>query len=465
MSEETCPLCPNGLFTATTQTINWIQCTICESWFHNSCLQLSLSDSKKISSFHCPNCSKLKGPSILRRVSSRTRHTIDYVALNDGDLESVILDQHPHVADFLQWENPKQEINEIKGVELQGKLTRPTKINSRDTKGLGMVIPDGITVDDVVESLGIDHPIEIMDVLTQNGIKGSWSLGSWRDYFKSNKTERERILNVLSLEISKSELGQSIKRPKYVEDVDLVDKVWPQELKMEKPMVQKYCLMGVEKSFTDFHLDFAGTSVYYTVLAGFKTFIFFPPTELNLKKYKTWIRSQTKQFLGNLGLEQGLKISLTKGDVLIIPSGWIHAVYTPVDTLVIGGNFLTSFNLKEQFKIIDIEIETKVDKKFKFPQFGKLMWFTSRAVLDGELELDDENLKELHNYLQKQCDLMKQGSKMERIIKDSVPYKYVGKPLDFLQKFQNFIEAQRSTTLKREHEDNEVMKTKKMKHE
>ena len=60
---------------------------------------------------------------------------------------------------------------------------------------------------------------------------------------------------------------------------------------------------------------------------------------------------------------------------------------------------------------------------------------------------------------------MKQGSKMERIIKDSVPYKYVGKPLEFLQKFQNFIEAQRSTTLKREHEDNEVMKTKKMKHE
>ncbi|CAM9012832.1 unnamed protein product [Wickerhamomyces anomalus] len=398
MSEETCPLCPNGQFTATTQTINWIQCTICESWFHNSCLQLSLSDSKKFHHSIVPIVQSSKDP-----LSS----------------EGLVL-----------------EINEIKGVELQGKLTRPTKINSRDTKGLGMVIPDG-----------------------------SWSLGSWRDYFKSNKTERERILNVLSLEISKSELGQSIKRPKYVEDVDLVDKVWPQELGMEKPMVQKYCLMGVEKSFTDFHLDFAGTSVYYTVLSGFKTFIFFPPTELNLKKYKTWIRSQTKQFLGNLGLEHGLKISLTKGDVLIIPSGWIHAVYTPVDTLVIGGNFLTSFNLKEQFKIIDIEIETKVDKKFKFPQFGKLMWFTSRAVLDGELELDDENLKELQRYLQKQCDLMKQGSKMERIIKDSVPYKYVGKPLEFLQKFQNFIEAQRSTTLKREHEDNEVTKTKKMKHE
>lgn len=25
---------------------------------------------------------------------------------------------------------------------------------------------------------------------------------------------------------------------------------------------------------------------------------------------------------------------------MIIPTGWIHGVYTPKDTLVIGGNFL-----------------------------------------------------------------------------------------------------------------------------
>ena len=32
------------------------------------------------------------------------------------------------------------------------------------------------------------------------------------------------------------------------------------------PCVQKYCLMSVKDSYTDFHVDFGGTSVWYHVL-------------------------------------------------------------------------------------------------------------------------------------------------------------------------------------------------------
>ena len=32
------------------------------------------------------------------------------------------------------------------------------------------------------------------------------------------------------------------------------------------PYVQKYCLMGVKDCYTDFHIDFGGTSVWYHVL-------------------------------------------------------------------------------------------------------------------------------------------------------------------------------------------------------
>ena len=41
-------------------------------------------------------------------------------------------------------------------------------------------------------------------------------------------------------------------------------------------------------------------------------------------------------------------------------SGWIHAVYTPVDTLVFGGNFLHSFNIPMQLNIYSIEDRTRV---------------------------------------------------------------------------------------------------------
>jgi F-box/leucine-rich repeat protein 10/11 len=34
-------------------------------------------------------------------------------------------------------------------------------------------------------------------------------------------------------------------------------------------------------------------------------------------------------------------VDLSEGDTMLIPSGWIHAVWTPENSLVIGGNFLT----------------------------------------------------------------------------------------------------------------------------
>ena len=40
--------------------------------------------------------------------------------------------------------------------------------------------------------------------------------------------------------------------------------------------------------------------------------------------------------------------------------GWIHAVYTPVDSLVFGGNFLHSFGMPLQLGIADIEVKTHV---------------------------------------------------------------------------------------------------------
>lgn len=39
---------------------------------------------------------------------------------------------------------------------------------------------------------------------------------------------------------------------------------------MMYPKVQKYCLMSVKGCYTDFHIDFGGTSVWYHILKGSK---------------------------------------------------------------------------------------------------------------------------------------------------------------------------------------------------
>lgn len=63
-----------------------------------------------------------------------------------------------------------------------------------------------------------------------------------------------------------SRLSNLVETPKIVRKLSWVENLWPEESVFERPNVQKYCLMGVKDSYTDFHIDFGGTSVWYHVL-------------------------------------------------------------------------------------------------------------------------------------------------------------------------------------------------------
>lgn len=86
-----------------------------------------------------------------------------------------------------------------------------------------------------------------------------------------------------------------------------------------------------------------------------------PPTEQNFKLYEQWILSgkQGDIFFGDT-VEQCGRVSLNAGDTFFIPTGWIHAVYTPKDSLVFGGNFLHSFGIEKQLRVAEVEESTKV---------------------------------------------------------------------------------------------------------
>jgi hypothetical protein len=47
--------------------------------------------------------------------------------------------------------------------------------------------------------------------------------------------------------------------------------------------------MSVAKCYTDFHVDFGGTSVWYHILKGAKVFWLIEPTEANLDLYESWL--------------------------------------------------------------------------------------------------------------------------------------------------------------------------------
>lgn len=250
---------------------------------------------------------------------------------------------------------------------------------------LDMVMPQDLSVRQVAELYGPEEKVEVIDVKLQEGEDRRWNMRQWADYYEADGEKPVR--NVISLEVSQSKLGRLIKRPKIVRDLDLQDSVWPQEetAKGIYPKVQFYCLMSVADCFTDFHIDFGGSSVYYHILKGRKTFFFIPPRPKNLKKYEEWCLSpdQNSTFLGN-ETKECYRVDLYPGDTMLIPSGWIHAVWTPENSLVIGGNFLTRMHYGMQIQINDIEKNTGVARKFRYPYFQRILWLAAVQYLEQD---------------------------------------------------------------------------------
>lgn len=248
---------------------------------------------------------------------------------------------------------------------------------------LDMVIPAGLTVRRVAELYGPNEPVPVIDVKAQEGEGKKWTMSKWADYYEQQGEKPVR--NVISLEVSRSRLGRLIRRPKAVRELDLQDSVWRADDKSPPPPVQFYCLMSVADCFTDFHIDFGGSSVYYHIVKGRKVFFFIPPTKQNLKKYEDWCLSpnQGHDWLGKQ-VKECYRVDLFPGDTMLIPSGWIHAVWTPEDSLVIGGNFLTRIHYGMQIKILEIEKSTKVALQFRYPFFQKIMWLTAIKYLDND---------------------------------------------------------------------------------
>uniref|UniRef100_A0A673W5V7 Lysine-specific demethylase 2B n=1 Tax=Salmo trutta TaxID=8032 RepID=A0A673W5V7_SALTR len=233
---------------------------------------------------------------------------------------------------------------------------------------------------------GSRRAVDVMDVSTQKG--SEMSMAQFVRYYETPEEERDKLFNVISLEFSHTKLENLIKRPTVVDLVDWVDNMWPLKLKrrqteatnviseMKYPKVQKYCLMSVKGCYTDFHIDFGGTSVWYHVFKGGKVFWLVPPTPHNLALYEDWVLSgkQSDIFLGDRA-DGCQRVELKQGYTFFIPSGWIHAVYTPEDTLVFGGNILHSFNIPMQLSIYEIENRTKVNSKFRYPFYHEMCWY------------------------------------------------------------------------------------------
>ncbi|KAL7575018.1 hypothetical protein ACA910_010831 [Epithemia clementina (nom. ined.)] len=279
-------------------------------------------------------------------------------------------------------------------------------------QSIGIVLPEeeGFGVREVSEIIGPRTPVRVIDVGMQQELEG-WNLGDLVDYFEdedrlrwvsrqqqgrrtadatshrrqrraaiqaAQKQQAGAVLNQISLEFSQTPLRSKVQSPHFVRALDWIENTWPTEYKTAgfPPSVQFYCLTSAAGSFTDFHVDFGGTSVWYNVLTGQKQFCLIPPTHANLQAYKEWLclKTQSETFLPDMLPEpsEAFRITLQAKQTLIIPSGWIHAVYTTQDSLVFGGNFLHGLDVEKQLEVFMIEKQIRVLDDYRFPFFIEL---------------------------------------------------------------------------------------------
>jgi hypothetical protein len=107
------------------------------------------------------------------------------------------------------------------------------------------------------------------------------------------------------------------------------------------------------------------------------------PTKENLQVYEDWLcrSNQAALFLPDLMKAKVFTVTLQESQTLVIPSGWIHAVYTPVDSVVIGGNFLHGLDISTMLEIYHLETRSRVPDRFRFPYFLPLMFYAGAMFL------------------------------------------------------------------------------------
>ncbi|VDN02822.1 unnamed protein product [Thelazia callipaeda] len=277
-----------------------------------------------------------------------------------------------------------------------------------------------------VKENGLEAPLLFKDSLSSLGMK--YFLVVFQNFFwldfnvvfkiscflkkKSPQERRKDLLNLLSLEFSLTPLANIIQAPSVAREIDWVELFWPKKSRTSSvsyPKVQNYCLMSVKRSFTDFHIDFGGTSVWYHVYKGRKIFWLVEPTEENIVKYEKWILegSQREAFYGDL-VNRCTRVELYEGNTFIIPSGWIHAVYTPEDSLVFGGNFLHSFSIPMQIRINRSENTLMIKRKYRYPRYSEMLWFVIEGIVNKADGLVQETAKNevIFIFGAQRCDLL-----------------------------------------------------------
>uniref|UniRef100_A0A914Z116 [Histone H3]-dimethyl-L-lysine(36) demethylase n=1 Tax=Panagrolaimus superbus TaxID=310955 RepID=A0A914Z116_9BILA len=391
------------------KTDEWIHCDSCLKWFHNTCAKVEEFETKLMETYHCLTCEESMGPSIMKK--NIVPHRYEFWKEEERTFPPQV-GTKPWIDDFIAKESDFPEFSGLKLYEdgndfmnnfnFDKEWRYPLKVLKKE--GLHMKLPEeNFTLEELVKLVGRDEEIQVIDVYMQES--NTMSMGAFFDRW--NEEPRERLYNMLSFEFSHTKLMEIIRAPELMYQLSWVHKFWPPEAEPNenhivipehlelKPDVAMFCLLGMGGSYTDFHIDFGGSSVWYHVFKGKKIFYVIEPTQENIQTFMKWTNDphRSELFLNDRMSGNPMKrVVISEGETLMIPSGWIHAVYTPEDSMVFGGNFIHELNITRQLQVYDVELKCHYDEHFLFPFFELTNWYAAFHALDRFGSADNDSL-------------------------------------------------------------------------
>ena len=185
-----------------------IQCDICRDWLHGDCVRLDELQAHDVDKYHCPKCTPLCGPSIMKTETNWHRHdrTDPHATYKPLQVGTMMFVEELSKRFF---SNSDDITMKVSGKQLTLPYLNQTGFNQpilvADKEGLGITVPPpGYGVHDVSQAMGQDHLLDIIDGLRQKTCQMTI------DQFSQNFTdpESDRVLNCLSLEITDSAISE-----------------------------------------------------------------------------------------------------------------------------------------------------------------------------------------------------------------------------------------------------------------
>lgn len=261
----------------------------------------------------------------------------------------------------------------LKDLVISG-FDKPILIETKD--GLEIMTDPSFNFDTILSYYAPDHLIEATEVTRQ--IKVKLKISYFVDQLKRPQ-ERHDIYSTV-LNISKNhKLCKNFLPPRIVQKLSWVDMYWPNV--PFKPQLSKYCIISMENSFKDFHIDIGASSAWYHIIQGEQIFYMIEPNEDNLKKFEKWLnmpKSNETMFFVNS--DKVLKVKVSAGETIFIPNGWIYSTLSIEDTMVFCGYFLHSLSISTQVYINDFLRKFNNDELL-FPSYELTSWYAAPNIL------------------------------------------------------------------------------------